>query len=264
MKKITLLLIVAFGFFGYSQNFNRVEVSGKIIVESDDISGITIFNATSNKGTITDDDGEFTLAVRLNDRIEVSALQFQNISFQVNEDIMESRSMKIFLIDDINQLDPVVLLPTKLTGTLQEDMTRSTPFKPRMDALYFALANMGEFEFEKDNKSEVRNIAINEERNRLVNGLNVVNIVDQLLLPLFRSKNSNKAQETVPEVPMDSYKYYFSAQFLENNFNIPEAQVEEFIQYVQDENFDSSLLLYGNEMSFLEQLTKKSKSFLEQ
>lgn len=264
MKKITLLFVLAIGLLGYSQDFNRIEVSGKIIVESDDISGITIFNATSNKGTITDEDGMFALAVRLNDRIEVSALQFQNISFRVNEDIMESRSMKIFLIDDINQLDPVVLLPIKLTGTLQEDIDRSAPFKPRMDVLYFALANMGDFEFEEDNKSEVRNIAINEERTRLVNGLNVVNIVDQLLLPLFRSKNVNKNEGTVPEVPIDSYKYYFSAQFLTDNFNIPEDQMEDFIQYVQDENFDPSLLQYGNEMPFLEQLTQKSKSFLEQ
>ncbi|GAA4281383.1 carboxypeptidase-like regulatory domain-containing protein [Gaetbulibacter aestuarii] len=264
MKKLLLLLCFGFSYLGYGQDFNRIKVSGKIIVESEDVSGITIFNATSNKGTITDEKGEFTLAVRQNDLIEVSALQFQNISFRVNEDIMKSRSMKIFLIDDINQLDTVVLLPNKLTGSLDEDMNKSAPFMPKMDALYFALGNIGEFEFEKDDKTEVRNIAVTEERTRLVNGLNVVNIVDQLLLPLFRSKNKTNPEESVNEVPIDSYKYYFSAQFLMDNFNIPENRVEDFIQYVQDEKFDYSLLQYGNEMRFLELLTQKSKSFLEQ
>lgn len=256
-------------FFGFSflvngQDFNRVKVTGKISVESDDVSGITIFNATSNKGTITDEKGEFTIAVRLNDLIEVSALQFQNINFRVNEDIMKSKSMKIFLIDDINQLDTVVLLPNKLSGSLNEDMNKSAPFMPKMDALYFAVGKSDEFEFEKDNKSEIRNLAVTEERTRLVNGLNVVNVVDQLLLPLFRSKNKDKSDKSVTEVPIDSYKYYFSAQFLMDNFDIPENRVEDFIQYVQDENFDYSLLQYGNEMPFLELLTQKSASFLEQ
>ena len=87
-----------------SQDFKRVEVNGKIIVESSEISGITIFNKTSNSYAISDENGEFVLTVGLNDFIEVSALQFQNINFQVNEAIVQSKAMKILLIEEINSL----------------------------------------------------------------------------------------------------------------------------------------------------------------
>jgi len=264
MKKFLLVLVFNTCLLSFSQNFNRMEVSGKIFAESSDVAGITIFNSTSNKGTITDDQGTFTLEVMLNDLIEVSALQFQNITFRVNEDILSSRSMKIFLIDQINQLDAIVLLPNQLTGSLLEDVDKSQPFVPKLDALYFGLANLGEFEFEQDYKTNIQNEIVNEEHAYLVNGLNVVNIVDQLLLPLFRSKVKNKEVRGVPEVPIESVKYYFSAQFLMDNFNIPEDRIGEFIQFVQDENFDFSLLKYGNEMAFLEVLSQKSDAFLNQ
>ena len=81
MRFKILLLVCLMSGFAFSQDFQRLNVDGKIIVESSDLGGITVFNASSNSGTITDDAGAFTLAVRLNDIIEVSALQFQNIKF---------------------------------------------------------------------------------------------------------------------------------------------------------------------------------------
>ena len=44
MKKIILFLAIVISFSAVSQNVGRIEVSGKIIVEGSDISGITIFN----------------------------------------------------------------------------------------------------------------------------------------------------------------------------------------------------------------------------
>ena len=96
----------------------------------------------------------------------------------------------------------------------------------------------------------------------MVNGLNVVNVVDQLLIPLFRSEVQDKKAVGVPEVPVKAIKYYFGSNFLVENFNIPEHRVEEFIRYVEDEAFDFDLLNYGHEMEFLELLSKKSKVFL--
>ena len=84
MKRFILFVLCVTGFTVYAQDFKRIEVHGKIIVESNDVYGITIFNTSSNKGTITNDKGEFKLAVRLNDVIEVSALQFQNLKFEVS------------------------------------------------------------------------------------------------------------------------------------------------------------------------------------
>lgn len=263
MKKIIFFLIFILSLHAISQNLLRIEVKGEIIVESNDVSGITIFNKSSNKGTFTDDKGAFVIGVRLNDTIEVSALQFQNISFKVNKAIVESRIMKIFLIEEINKLDEVVVSSNRLSGNLNTDIKHTKAFAPKLDVLYFSLKNIDDNKFENDNKSKTKNIALNSERQTMINGLNIVNVVDQLLLPLFRSKVANKKALGVPEVPVEAIKYYFGSDFLIHNFNIPEHRVEEFIQFVQTEDFDYSLLNYGNEMDFLEFLHEKSISFLK-
>lgn len=262
MKKfISLLLILSTAYLS-AQTVNRQEITGVIIVESSDVGGITVFNKSSNIGTVTNEKGEFVLKVAVNDLIEVSALQYQNISFKVNEVIIASKTIKLFLIEEINKLDEIIVLPNKLTGSLETDMEKAKPFTPKLDALYFGIKRMDEFDFKADYKTETENIIVDEEYRHLVNGLNIVNIVDQLLLPLFRSEVKNKKETGIPEVPVESIKYYFGSEFLVDNFNIPEHRVEEFIRYVESGDFDFSLLNYGKEMEFLELLNKKSIAFL--
>ncbi|WP_136479983.1 carboxypeptidase-like regulatory domain-containing protein [Cognatitamlana onchidii] len=263
MKRIVPIFAFLISFLVSAQNATRVEVSGKIIVEGSDVAGITIFNTTSNNGTITDENGEFKIQVLLNDNIEVSALQYQNIKFSVNEAIMESRKMKLFLIEEINKLDEVVVSTKGLTGNLGADVEDSDSFNPKLDALYFGVRHSSEYNFETDEKTQVSNLGMNYQQQHMINGLNIVNVVDQLLLPLFRSEVPDKKKSGVPEVPIESIKYYFGAEFLVDNFSIPEHRVQEFIQFVEADNFDYNLLNYGNEMEFLEYINKKSIEFLK-
>jgi len=262
MKKWLFLFTVLWSLNTISQNITRIEVSGKIIVEGSDISGITIFNTSSNTGAITDENGAFKLKVAVKDKIEVSALQYQNIGFNVNEAIIKSKKMKLFLIEEINKLDEIVVFTEGLSGNLSKDLKAASPFKPQLDALYFGVKHSSEYDFETDYKSEVENIAIDRQHQAMVNGLNIVNIVDQLLLPLFRAEVKDKKKVGVPDVPIESIKYYFGSEFLVDNFKIPEHRVEEFIRFVESDNFDFTLLNYGKEMEFLELLNKKSVEFL--
>ncbi|WP_298554905.1 carboxypeptidase-like regulatory domain-containing protein [uncultured Algibacter sp.] len=262
MKRFLLIFALVSSLSSISQTITRIEVSGKIIVEGSDISGITIFNASSNTGTITDENGEFKIKVTLDDTIEVSALQYQNISFKVNEAIIKSKKMKLFLIEEINRLDEVIVFTKGLSGNLDTDLADTKPFEPQLDALYFGVKNSKEYDFETDYKTDVENVTVDRQHLPMVNGLNIVNVVDQLLLPLFRSEVKDKKKAGVPDVPIESIKYYFGSEFLVDNFNIPEHRVEEFIQFVESGDFDFSLLNYGKEMEFLEILNAKSVAFL--
>ena len=171
--------------------------------------------------------------------------------------------MNVFLIVEINKLDEIILLPEKLTGNLNADMEVAKPFSPKLDALYYGIKHKDEFEFADDYSTKTVNTSLNGAYLPMVNGLNVINVVDQLLLPLFRSKIKNKKQKGIPEVPIEAVKYYFGSEFLVDNFNIPEHRVEEFIHFVQRDNFDFRLLNEGKEMAFLELLNAKSIAFLK-
>lgn len=262
MKKM-LCVFALFAITSLSaQTINRIDIRGKVVVEHSDISGITVFNASANKGTITDANGEFSIAVTENDIIQVSALQFQNLSFKVNNAIIASKSMKIFLIEEINKLDEIIVKTKGLTGDLATDIDGSKTFNPKLDALYFGVKHSSEYSFETDYKTEVTNIGDDIQRNRLYNGLNIVNVVDQLLLPIFRSEAKEKKPKDMPEVPTKAIKYYFASEFLVDNFKIPKHRVEDFIAYVESGDFDFSLLNYGRELEFLELLNQKSIQFL--
>ncbi|WP_299337294.1 carboxypeptidase-like regulatory domain-containing protein [uncultured Psychroserpens sp.] len=265
MKKLLLLFIILSSYTVTSQTFQRIKVDGKIIVEGNDVEGITVFNTSSNKGVITNEKGEFTIEVALNDFIEFRALQYQNFDLQVNKAIIESKRIRVFLIEEINKLDEILVLTKGLSGDLNTDIGTVKTFNPKLDALYFGIKRSDEYEFPDDDRSKIKNQGIHYQSQTMVNGLNIVNVVDQLLLPLFRSEVKDKKSSGVPDVPVSSVKYYFGSEFIIDNFDIPEHRVEEFIRYVEDdENFDMSLLNYGKELEFLEVLYVKSKAFLKE
>jgi len=263
MKNLITLFLLSVSISAFSQNINRENVNGKIIVEGSDIEGITIYNSSSSKGAITDKNGEFTIAVQLNDVIEVRAIEYQNFNFKVNKFIIKSKLMSIFLIEEINKLDEVLLTNKELSGNIETDLNNVSTFSPKLNTIYFG-----------SKREQVKNIGskslLNTEINTthsqaqtMVNGLNIVNVVDQLLIPLFRSEVKDKKAAGITEVPAKSIKYYLGSNFLVENFNIPEYRVEEFIRYVEDDTFDFDLLNYGHELEFLEILSKRSKTFLE-
>ena len=72
-----------------SQSVSRVEVKGVILSKSNDVEAVTIFNKSSNEGTITNFNGEFIIKVAKNDVIEISALQFQTVNLTIDADIVE-------------------------------------------------------------------------------------------------------------------------------------------------------------------------------
>ncbi|MEH6537917.1 MAG: carboxypeptidase-like regulatory domain-containing protein [Psychroserpens sp.] len=264
MKKLLLLCIAFFSLLSASQDIKRVKVDGKIIVEGDDVEGITVFNTSSNKGVITNENGEFAIEATVNDFIEFRALQYQNFDLQVSEAIIKSKRIRVFLIEEINKLDEVLVLTKGLEGELKTDINSVKTFNPKLDALYFGIKKSDEYVFADDNRSKAINESMHSQSQTMVNGLDIVNVVDQLLLPLFRSKVKDKKAAGIPDVPVSSVKYYFGSEFIIDNFKIPEHRVEEFIQYVEeDKNFDFSLLNYGNELEFLEVLYEKSQEFLK-
>lgn len=266
MKRLLPLFVFCISFVAISQEIKREIVNGKIIVEGSDIEGITIYNSSSRVGTVTDENGKFRIPVALNDLLEIRALEYQNIDIIINEVIFQSKEVNIFLIEQINKLDEVIIKTKtkKLTGNLKADLDSAKKFNPKLNTIYFGIKNKETNNLSTENISKSKKVDVDLKVETLTNGLNVVNIVDQLLIPLFRSEVKDKKAAGVPEVPAKSIKFYLGSNFLVENFNIPAHRVEEFIRYVEDEEaFDFDLLNYGNEIEFLELLTRKSKTFLK-
>lgn len=240
-----------FCFFISAQTVNRVEVNGKIIAEND-VEGVTIFNTSSNKGTVADENGDFKLDVALNDIIEVSALQYISVEVSITQDVIDSKILRLFLVEELNKLSEVILLPSLLTGEIHVDIDNSED--QRYIEMHFG--DLSDMEFGEDEFSEVRNIITSE--GVYYNGVDFARIFG--LNRLF--KRSNKKNKLPPNTT-DELAAKYSQAFIEGNFNIPHDDVDDFIAYVNAKNFDESLLKEGNEMELIQYLNDQSKLFLK-
>lgn len=84
------------------------DISGQVKASAN-LYGIHIINKSSNKFTITDDDGKFIIPARLYDTILVSGVQYKLNEFVVTDIIMQSKRVTINLEDKVNELDEVVV-----------------------------------------------------------------------------------------------------------------------------------------------------------
>lgn len=265
----TSLLFLVFMFSTFhliSQEKVRVEVTGKIVVDSDDIEGITVFNTSSNKGTITDENGAFAIEVGLNDRVEFGALQFEDFTVVIDENIMNSRKMTVFLVEQINKLDEVIILPYGLSGNLTIDIESVKTFNPNMNALYFGVKHSSDYEFPDDIRSKVVNSAMHSQSYTMTNGLNVVNLVGLFVKPLLKSKKQRKGEtiESSDDFVTNTIKMNYSERFINENFGIAQGDIDAFILYMEAGGLDESLLNSGSELELLEFISQKSKEFLKQ
>ncbi|APY12052.1 hypothetical protein BWZ22_12795 [Seonamhaeicola sp. S2-3] len=253
----SLLLIT---FFVEAQDINRVEVQGKIYAKANDVEGVTVFNTSTAIGTITDKKGEFTMEVALNDIIQISALQFKAISITITEDVINSKKLKIHLVEHINKLD-AVLISSGLSGNIATDIANVNYLKP-------ILLDMGsmnvDFEYYDDKKYDAKVVEADLKsrisKGELYNGFDLKKI-SKLIFGAKDKKYKNPESFTF-EKPIELVDIY-SHEYISKVFEIPLEDVEKFVAYVEGHDLDKELLKKGNEIKCLQFLYEKSQQFLK-
>ena len=266
MKHIVILVFSFFALSIYSQEIERISVNGRIVVSSEDKEGVTVYNTSSNKGTVTDENGNFEIKVAVNDIVEFGALQFKDFSITITDIIISSKRLTVILVEEVNKLDEVVILPFDLTGNLNADLENVRTYNVSLDAIYFGLDHISDFEFSADYKTEADNLAFNEYNPNVGNMLDLVNIAGFIVsqvVDMDDKPSISKEGKAVKKTPFKKALDKYSINYIHTNFTIPLEQVEAFITYVEKEGVDEELLKKDKEMQFLERITQLSKSFLK-
>ena len=266
MKKTLLLLLCLMTISVFSQDITRMPINGKIIVTSQDKEGVAVYNSTTNKGALTDVEGNFQITAGLNDIIEFSALNFQDFNVTITEDIIKSEQLTVILVEQINKLDEVVLLPFGLTGNLNVDLENVRTYNVSLDDVYFGLNNIQEFNFTADYKTDAGDVAFREYNPSVENMLNVVNLAGFLVSQVMDIDKKKKVSEKDKELKKTPFKEAlddYSISYINTNFNIPLDHVDGFIAYVEEQGVDEKLLKENMELEFLEHITQLSKSYLK-
>lgn len=267
-KKLLLLLFIAVSPILLAQDIDRTKVIGKIHVPQDeDAEGISVYNISSQKGTITDAKGNFEIDVAENDRIQITALQYQSFTVSVDKGVVDRKIMNIFLNPAVNQLEEVVVRPYDLSGNINVDVKKIPTYNVTKDwdLSYGALEY--DYDFKPDEITQISGNAAEEALNShaLKNGADVLAIlggVGQLLFPSGK-KITIADRERKQALVSNNIQQRFSKDFLQANFDIPEEKAVDFLFFVQENGLDQKLLKPENEMELMQFLFKKSKDYKE-
>lgn len=252
MNKKLLLLFLFCSLISFSQNIERVNVMGKIIVDVKDVEGVTIFNLSANKGTVTNEKGEFNLDIALNDKIEVSAVQFIPFTFKVEQNSIDTKQLVVYLVERVNNLDEVVLLSQELTGDLEGDAESVKVVQPFIFEMPQSLSDL---ELPEDNKTGVVNTALVQPIRYQADMGEVIKLVSKLF-------KSNKPKFYPEVAKYSSILDAYSVNYLSKVLDLSAEDIDPFLAFIETENFDYMLLNKENEIQFIDYILKQKPIYL--
>ncbi|WP_375324753.1 carboxypeptidase-like regulatory domain-containing protein [Flagellimonas sp. GZD32] len=128
MKKYLLILFCSVTFFSFAQtddeNQEVRELTATVINAQSDfpLESVHVVNLNLVKGTITNQDGKFTIPAMVNDTLYFSYLGFKTQKVRVTNDMFRFEDTKIALTELAYALEEVIVRPYQLTGYLEIDV----------------------------------------------------------------------------------------------------------------------------------------------
>jgi hypothetical protein len=274
MKNKFLLLFLVTTILSFSQIKERELVVGKIKSDSLEVVNITVFNATSNIGAITDVDGKFSINVREKDTLIIQGLAYLSSKYVVQKSDLEKIVLEIYLKTRINELNEIEVSPYTLTGDLNLDSKKIKTYSPDLSGIDYSKLKPNDIRTTR----AVNTTNINVLAQTPVNVLVVFGLIGKGIKKLIGSTSNDKKisdsekvfnkkrlNEVASKPFAEHMKENFSNHFFTNqlkikNEDIPlflafaEVKPEQLVDYLQPEN----------NLKLVEYLISKAEAFKKQ
>lgn len=237
-----------------AQNVFFYKLEGKVINSNKGIADVHVMNTSSNRATITDEEGLFSIAARHNDTILFSAVQFKRMTLVVTRAMLESRSIIVPLEEFINELDEVVVRPYNLSGDLGRDMNNL-----KTGNVYVA-ATLGL------PNAYVKPITQAERKlNEATTGGGLVPLNPILNAISGRTKYLKKVLASQEKYARTSrVRQYYADSLFVKHLKIPENKIEDFMYYCEIDNAFSSVVDSHDKLKIWEYLKLRSTAYLSE
>ncbi|MEP2936915.1 MAG: hypothetical protein ABJM06_00875 [Gilvibacter sp.] len=264
LRNQLIIYMLLFSCAVMGQEINRVVINGQVTAPlGEDVEGISIYNVSAQEGTVTQIDGSFEIAVAENDRVLVTALQFQKFTVIVDEGVISNKRMAIYLNPSVNTLEEVIVRPYDLTGTIQADVARIkvVDFDSKMDLSYEALEY--DNDFRDDAQSSIRGNAAEEAigGRYLQYGFNPLGFLGLLFPKKDKANGKNNKDIRYREAIATGLRQRYSVHFFESEFGIDPLKVDDFIYFVDEQGLSADMLKAENEIELLSFLKEQSEAY---
>lgn len=230
-----------------------IQLEGQVLNDTIDKAQLTVVNISLKSGTTTDANGFFRIKARVNDTINISAVQYESRQFVVNQTMYNRKKISLYLIPKVTELDAVEISNIDLTGNLNKDI-RGTEFKKEVTAGQLGIP---------ENTAPKRTIeerryytAISSSAGIPIDGL--INSITGRLKMLKKHIEVSRFQKLVQES-----RYRISDTIYMKNLNIPEDLIEDFVYYVFEDKEAKAYVDANNALGLFEFMMQKSKGYIE-
>lgn len=232
--------------------FSKLE--GKATNANKGIADVHVMNTSSNRATITDAEGRFSISAKLNDTILFSAVQYKRMTLVVSRAMLESRYIIVPLEEFINELDEVVVRPYNLSGDLSRDMNSLNKEKVYV-ASTLGLPN-----------AYVKPITQAERKlNEATTGGGLVPINPIINAISGRTKYLKKVVATQSKYARTNrVREYYADSLFVKYLKIPDSKIEDFMYFCEVDIAFSVVVDSHDKLKIWEYLKLRSSSYLRE
>ena len=234
-----LLIVLFFAPLAMAQSDYRTWLRGKILYQNTNVVAANVVNSTTQKATISDDNGEFAIEVKMDDELVFTSLQYQIRVVTITKEILQRGRLVIDVNEKVTELDEVVVTPEQRQKFLD---LRSEEFKA--------------FDYERDRSTRVENTLMRQ--GQLYNGLNFVNVFKALYLLVDNEKPDEKAYSLLPS---EVIRQLYDDTFFIDQLNIEKDKIGLFLVFCDGEIKVKELLEEKSDFEVMDFLVKTSTKF---
>ncbi len=210
------------------------------------MESVHVVNLNQVIGTITNEDGEFTISAAVNDTLYFSFLGFKSQKIRVTNDMFKFKDTKISLTELAYALEEVIVKPYQLTGYLEIDVKNL----PVNTAYQYSISGLG-VSYEAGSKSPS---AVTK-----VLGA-ILNPADQLRNLFGRKPNQMRKLRKVKEDDRirDLLASKFDRETLTEILQIEKIDIEDILNNC---NYSKSFITTANDLQILDAISSCYEDF---
>ena len=235
-----------------AQSLFTKQIEGRVYSDSGDVAATHVLNITSDKASITDIDGFFSIVAKLNDTLVFSAIQFKRKTMVVTRSVLESKFLYVPLEDALNELDEVIVMPYNLTGDMTLDLDRMR-IEPVITASTLGLPNAY---VKKPTQTERELFAATA--NPFMSFDPLINAITGRTKMLKERIARNKKYQRTQRV-----RAFYVDSLYRTEFKIPENKIDDFMYFCEVDAAFQTLVDTHDRFKIWEFMRKKSVIYRE-
>lgn len=230
-----------------------VLLDGKIKAKNQDTEKIHVVNLNLEKGTVTNEYGEFQILAHENDSLYISSVQYQNTSVVVTAKMIDEGNLLIELQNTVNELAEVVIDDIQLSGYLGNDLEKISTTE--VENKYKLQNRLNDF-IQKDRE-------LNPYEKPVLNGGVRLDMIAGAVIDKL-SKNSKEGPKTYTTKELANKSIAIVGnEFFREDLKLQENEICNFVYFCTEDTRFKRLVINNNAFVLIEYFQTKIEDFRE-